>query len=698
MFWDTSFSYASKSKNNSKQNIVRVGYYENGFFQEGASPKAIKRGYAYEYLQKISSYTGWKYEYVYGSWTEMYQALLDGKVDVLAGLAKTKERESLMLYPNERMGNLRYVLYKRSESKDITTEEKSLSGKKIGALRGAMSDYLNEWLLKYKVKAKVVFFDDADDREKALLNKEVDAFLGEAEMVDLSDNIEPIKKIEEREMYLCVSKNRPDLLQQYNEALIELDNEEPYYVTLLSKKYFENNTVIKYLSDKEKKWLNEHKKLTVGYLDNYLPFCDTDSKGNPIGLMVEIIPKIFENLNVKDLKIEYKAYSNGNKLLSDTKKGKIDIAFPVSSNVYFLEKNNLFQSKSIIESTMALVYLSKITPETTRLIAINKNNPLQLNYARMFFKNSKIVYVDSAEECIQAVLHKKANCTIINAYRTNGFLNNSKYRALSSVNLPKASSRCFGVNRNDPALVTLLNRGLTMVGDDYAFSTMSKYQKSYIKYTIFDFMKDHFLETIAFVIILVVILVSFLTIIVMTSKSQHTFDIMAHRDSMTGLLNRRAYEERFNQLLHSDDLGNLVYVSLDINGLKVVNDKLGHSVGDELIIGTAECLKSVFDFYGKVYRTGGDEFIAIVDAEDREVDELKESLKAKVNNWEGDVVKKIYLSYGIVQSSKYPDKSIVEIAKIADNKMYQMKNEFYDGIRKDGKDIRRRIEEKVSLW
>ena len=61
---------------------VRVGYYENEVFQEGAEDGAIKTGYAYEYYRKISEYTGWKYEYVYGDYSVLYQKLLDGEIDL----------------------------------------------------------------------------------------------------------------------------------------------------------------------------------------------------------------------------------------------------------------------------------------------------------------------------------------------------------------------------------------------------------------------------------------------------------------------------------------------------------------------------------------------------------------------------------------------------------------------------------------
>ena len=73
---------------------VRVGYYENEIFQEGAEEGAVKTGYAYEYYRKISEYTGWRYEYVYGSFGDLYQMLLDGEIDLLAGLAWREKRRS----------------------------------------------------------------------------------------------------------------------------------------------------------------------------------------------------------------------------------------------------------------------------------------------------------------------------------------------------------------------------------------------------------------------------------------------------------------------------------------------------------------------------------------------------------------------------------------------------------------------------
>lgn len=89
----------------SETEAVKVGYYENEVFREGAGEGLVKNGYAYEYYRKISEYTGWRYEYIYGDFNELYEMLLDGKIDLLAGLAKTESRTGLIGYPDVPMGN-----------------------------------------------------------------------------------------------------------------------------------------------------------------------------------------------------------------------------------------------------------------------------------------------------------------------------------------------------------------------------------------------------------------------------------------------------------------------------------------------------------------------------------------------------------------------------------------------------------------
>ena len=80
------------------QETVKVGYYFSHNFQEGTDDNSPKSGYSYEYLQKIASYTGWKYEYVYGDWKELFEKLKKGEIDLMAGVAYSKAREEFINY------------------------------------------------------------------------------------------------------------------------------------------------------------------------------------------------------------------------------------------------------------------------------------------------------------------------------------------------------------------------------------------------------------------------------------------------------------------------------------------------------------------------------------------------------------------------------------------------------------------------
>jgi len=156
-------------------------------------------------------------------------------------------------------------------------------------------------------------------------------------------------------------------------------------------------------------------------------------------------------------------------------------------------------------------------------------------------------------------------------------------------------------------------------------------------------------------------------------------------DELTGLLNRRAYEE---DIYAHDDIPEreeFVYVSLDVNGLKVVNDTIGHVAGDELIIGACSCMKKAFGEYGKIYRTGGDEFVAIVYVSDEKIKELTEEFEKTMSGWSGELVDSLTVSYGYVSKHEYPEASTRALALIAEKRMYDTKTAHY---RKQGLDRR----------
>lgn len=148
-------------------------------------------------------------------------------------------------------------------------------------------------------------------------------------------------------------------------------------------------------------------------------------------------------------------------------------------------------------------------------------------------------------------------------------------------------------------------------------------------------------------------------------------------DGLTELANRRAYEYDIKELHDQSNDDNFVILFLDVNGLKVINDNMGHKAGDELICGAVDCMKSVFKNHGQIYRIGGDEFSIILSADKITLENLLNKFEKIVDTWHGDLVKELSIAYGFAEKQEFPDASISELSAIADKRMYQMKEAHY---------------------
>ena len=152
----------------------------------------------------------------------------------------------------------------------------------------------------------------------------------------------------------------------------------------------------------------------------------------------------------------------------------------------------------------------------------------------------------------------------------------------------------------------------------------------------------------------------------------------ATTDPLTGLANRRSYENDIALIEHSDAKDKVIYLSFDLNGLKNTNDTLGHDAGDKLIIGAAECLLDFFGKYGHIYRFGGDEFAAVLLDINGDLEIDFEGFERKMELWSEVNEMTLSVAYGAVRSIEFPDKTIVELSLIADERMYKNKSEHYN--------------------
>ena len=455
--------------------VVRVGYFENEVFQEGAAPNAVKTGYAYEYYRKLSEYTGWKYEYVYGSFSDLYQNLLSGEIDLLAGLAMTGERASLIAYPDAPMGSEAYSLVKHNADKDATSDPASLSGKRIGVLDSAMVDVLNAWLHEKGVSAEVVTYNDYADLFNAFDQGGVDILAAEGDGAYGREHAEVLCSFGSSNYYLCVSQGRPDLLEQLNLAQAQLTVEEPNYMNTLRAKYYPVSVSSRAFSAAEAEWLQAHDELKIGYFDNYLPYSGTDGKGNPDGIVKDLIPTMLYGLGINKLTVSYRGYGSYEEMIAAVNRGEVDAVFPVGGGMYYSEENGIYQSGAVISMPHELICKEHCEANSAMTIAVNAKNKMQYYYVSTLFPNAIITEYSSIEDCLDAVVSGKADATTLNGIRAYAILRNSKYDSLSPQRLNRSDDRCFGVKIGNEGMLKLLNRGISMMNADYPLRLSNRY-------------------------------------------------------------------------------------------------------------------------------------------------------------------------------------------------------------------------------
>ena len=544
-----------------KSKTVRVGYYENEIFQEGAGFGTVKTGYAYEYYRKLAEYTGWTYEYVYGSFSVLYGMLVNGEIDLLAGLAWKADREDIISYPKESMGHETYSLVKHDTDDMITADPATLNGRKIGVFNGAMLGALNDYLKSHGVTAEILPFDDYENLFLFFDTHKVDLFVAEGDGANERVHAKVLYTFGESDYYLCVNKKRADLLQELDTAQAMLRAEEPLFMNALRLKYFAPSLKSRAFSPMESEWVEKHNRILVGYLENYLPYSGTDKAGMVTGIVKDIVPKIFDSFGITNVTIHFTGYENYSDMVSSLVQGREDIIFPVGGGLYYAEEDGIYQSAPVITASINLVSSASHdrendfqNPEQQNTFAVNRNNMMQYYYILNHFPQAKIVFYDSHEDCLAAVRTGAVEHTTVNGFR-NELLRNRKNRSLKATLLPASDDRCFGIRIGDEGLLKILNRGVNVLGREYIQSTIAIYGQELFTYTVSDFVGEKI-----WIFSILSVAVGFFLVIGFLYYSKYTKEAIKAAESAnlakTSFLNNMSHEIRtpINAVLGMDEM------------------------------------------------------------------------------------------------------------------------------------------------
>ncbi len=327
---------ASDSKQPETVRKLRVGYYDSPRFSEGGENGESRYGYAYEYLQRIATITGWEYEYVYDEWDSLLRKLVSGDIDWLAGVSLTPERAKIILYPNYSMGNEAYYIFGQEDEPFVNGNINAFSGKTIGCNRNSMQYFfLKKWNDEHKKACNIITYSGNYAMYRDFENGILDAVVDTDNAVFTDKKMVPILKIGDSEYYLAVSRHIPELVDELNACLETIRYEEPYYVETLHNKYYSETVVKTMFSEAEEEWLLATPVIRIGYESDFLAYCDYDAETDSVigGLKVflDFANRVLEKYGAR---VEPVLYSSIGESLAGLHSGEVDAVFPMYHNLY----------------------------------------------------------------------------------------------------------------------------------------------------------------------------------------------------------------------------------------------------------------------------------------------------------------------------------------------------------------------------
>lgn len=460
--------------------VVRVGSFEDTF--NYCNEKGARKGYGYELLQTLSGYTGWQFEYVTCDWSDCFEKLENGEIDIMGGISYTEDRAEEMLFSDEPMGEEKYYLYADLSRTDISA-----------------SDF----------KTQHVNISNNEDVQQKLANHEIDCFVSLEESLWAELGISTITRVGKSSIYYVLNKDRSDLKEELDNAMRALDEEAPFYTADLCKKYFSLDYK-PILTGEEKAWLRKHGAIRMGFLTSDSGVSTFDpATGEITGTITDYIQFAADCLGNQKLEFQLVGYDDKEAELNALKSGEIDMIFHFDQSPNLAEEYRVARTNTTWTANMMVVTNQQLfTENKVNRVAVPQNKISLTRYIAFYYPQWEIVDCDTQEDAIKLVKDGQADCFIIGVSSEAKY---SKIYGFYSVPLPNPANSCFAVNSGNRSLLSILNKTIKAMPANMLTSSLAMHKSSLRKVTLSEFIKDNFVMvllvgSIAVAVILLTIL------------------------------------------------------------------------------------------------------------------------------------------------------------------------------------------------
>lgn len=681
LFSSTAFAYGAIREN---KRVIKVAFpMQYGFAEVDANGN--NSGYTYDFLMKIAQRLGWEYEFVtYGNTNEqIMQSLTDLKqsnVDICGAMTYSEQLAQTYEFSKLPYGYVEYVLLAGKESQDLNYRTlHDYSGLRLALVETAVNQnkLLEDYCKSKNIQYSIVYASSSAQCRKLLEQGRADAFISK-NVVDTKD-FKIIANLGKQPFYFATNKQNPQLAQQIDSVLEEINTIYPNYMTELYEKYFvEEYDLNMALSADEREYLSTKPVLRVSVLENAPPWQYYDSKeGEYKGITVGLLNEISK---MCDIKFELVSVNSINEAINMVKNGRLDIVSSLPSYFPLCDEFNVWLTSPFMY--VPVVYISNAEAK------IKNESDLISPEIGILDKKDNLVVEESVNKMFSLVDDGKYKGAYLDSYSAqhNTAIYSNHNVAVTSLPYSGYSSSLAVSKQCDNRVLRILDQAIITIPKSRIEAIIYENTTHSHRISFFETIMRNPIQVIAVVAVFFSIIIGLLMVIFLRTKKlnklisqeKNRYMEISQKDRLTMTYNNVAFKNLAAEYLQQGGaMCSGALLVCDIDNFKGINDKYGHLEGDKVISKLGEIMSAVFNENNLVGRLGGDEMMALIKGtyDEAAVSQLCGELLRQCT--EISINYTVTLSIGVCTFSGKTDFNA--LFKLADKALYEVKNGSKNG-------------------
>lgn len=583
--------------------VLRVGYV-NGYgisFDGG-----IHTGYGVDYLEELSRYTGFRYEYIEGDWESNIRKLKKGELDLICPMIKNEELEQFLAYPDYEIGFEYLGLYTTEENEELFFDDfVHFEGMKVGAFEE------NEAFEAYKAEngfsAEYVFFQSVDEMIQAVRDQKIDAYILESSAQ--YEHVKMIGKLSVMPYYIVTDKDRNHLFNQINEGIKEIRRQNIYFTAELYEKYFGKEIIgaPAYTAD-EITFIENGQEIRVAFDPTmYAAEYYDKQMERYVGIFPDLVRLVVQKSGLKMEFIPVESYEQARGMFE---KGEIDaITGYLYSDTTAINYSDPVFHLSLAFATKKGGYLSP----GSRIAYLEKYSPY-LPYFESRYPSFEFVSYPTNEMLFRAVAEGRAAAGLINSYTLNmeiamGKIPQLEFFASANTAIPV---RLLVSKNTNPLFIEIFNKTLRRISTEESNAiVMANTVTPEVQINLAALAKRYALPIVTFILVMITLLLSY--VLIQGYRNRKRLYTLAYIDPLTGRENYNKFKMEAAKIIEMNSSQRYQMIKLDMDRFKVFNELFGFAAGDQLLKTISDCLDTACRSPVETFaRIASDEFILLV--------------------------------------------------------------------------------------